>query len=169
MLRQVGASSWIGRLGITLLILSLGRIPIPVPGFLGEIRPDSPDVFCTEWASSDHSPEAAAPCRFAIHWHWVVLSTSALCGSESEIGNESADCHPDWDSCEHDPSPQFVSTRPGRRHLSPTDLPPSGEFPALLAGHSSSTARSTLAPRSRNFAATYPRRTSSALLQRWVC
>ena len=171
MFRRVGSKSWLGRLGIILLILSLGRVPLPIPAFHGPDHSGSSDPLCL--GQDDCRPdrqEGASGPRKSVRWHWVILNASALCGLPSAIGSEAAECHPDWSSCEHDPSPQFLVTAKSRRIVNPFTLSLLGDLSALAAGRPRALARPVPAPTARNFVATYPHRTSiSSLLQRWTC
>src|SRR4051794_20169152 len=101
MLRRLVSNSWLARLGITLLILSLARVPLPIPDF------SNYTVLCQGHDHPDGTPTGST----SIQWRWVVLSTAALCGSNSSVGSEDPDCHPDCSSCEHDPSPHFLHSR----------------------------------------------------------
>ena len=166
MFRRVGSKSWPGRLGIILLILGLGRVPLPIPVLHADGRSDPAGPICL---NQEHPGAAKGPDKFA-RWRWVVLNASSLCGSPSAIGSEASECHPDWSSCEHDPSPQFLVTGKSRRFANPSTIPLPDDLPALMAGRSRALARPVPALAARNFVATYPPRTSLAsLLQRWTC
>ena len=166
MFRRVGSKSWPGRLGIILLILGLGRVPLPIPVLHADGHSDPAGPICL---NQEHPGAAKGPDKSA-RWRWVVLNTSALCGSPSAIGSEASECHPDWSSCEHDPSPQFLVTGQSRRFANPSTIPLPDDLPALMAGRSRALARPVPALAARNFVATYPPGISlSSLLQRWTC
>ena len=171
MFRRVGSKSWLGRLGIILLILSLGRVPLPIPVLHGNGHSDPAGPICLhrEFQVPDR-PDVARGHSKLVRIQWLVLNTSALCGTPSAIGSEEAACHPDWSSCEHDPSPQFMVTGKSRRFAKPFSVPLADDLPALMAGRSWALARPVPALTARNFVASYPARTSLAsLLQRWTC
>jgi hypothetical protein len=159
MFRRVGSKSWLGRLGIILLILSLGRVPLPVLDFQGAKHVDAPGHLAG-------GPQGGS----ALRLHWVVLNSSALCGSATELGDETPDCHPDGSSCEHDPSPQFVSAKPTRRVASRFTVSPGEKLQATFTASLPTLVKAAPSFRARSFAASYPPGISPAsLLQRWVC
>ena len=176
MFRRVDSKGWLGRLGIMLLILGLGRVPLPIPVPHGKAEAGESGPVClnqehleSDCPTSDCTDDASGIDK-SVRWHWVVLNTSALCGMPSAIGSEEAECHPDWSSCEHDPSPHFLINGQSRRFANPSSVPHADDLPALTVERPRALARPVPALLARNFVATYPPRTSLAsLFQRWTC
>lgn len=171
MFRRLGSRSRLGRLGIALLILSLARVPVPVPDFIGSSDGEVVDGSCLNSDNSADQLSTRSPRRTpGLFWRWVVINTASLCGSSSSIGSDAASCHPDWTSCQHDPSPQFLHTRTVPRVANPLVIPSIDDLRASLAWRSGASPRPILALLARNYHGTFPDRTClSSLLSRWNC
>ncbi len=169
MFARLGPKGLLGRLGIILLILGLGRLPLPVPTLHG---PGHTELALDDEAEDCPAPEGGGPAAScSVRWHWIVLNSSSLCGATKAVGTETPDCHPDWSACEHDPSPQFLAAGQSRRlNLAALASTPTSEFPAASAGLSPLLAGPGLANLARLLAARHPLPNSTRpLLQRWNC
>ena len=169
MFARLGPKGVLGRLGIILLILGLGRLPLPVPTLHG---PGHPEFALDDEAGDCPDSEGERPTAGrSVRWHWIVLNTSALCGATTVVGTGTPDCHPDWSACEHDPSPQFLATGQSRRlNLAALASTPTGDFPAPAVGLSPLLTGPGLANLARLLAACHPLPSSTRpLLQRWNC
>lgn len=160
----------VGRVGISLLILSLFHVPLPKPDFHNVRHHDAPGQVCEY---HDHllrwHPDATAAQDVALfHWHWFLLSDSA----DMDGPGDGAAIHAHvtgWDAPSIDVGPPVVTQGPGRPHdaivpnfqtllaILPLDFGRIGIIrPGPFPIHA--------------FSATFAPQTSlSCLLQRWSC
>jgi hypothetical protein len=170
-MRRNGWTTWVRRLGVTLLILNLAHVPLPLADFhvighlhgVGQICPLHDHLL--RWHASEGASENPV-----LHFHWAFLSepvpdtategpafhadvADPLDAKLSDLLPESA-VAASMRSMVERPSPALLVGL----HLEPS---PGGTHHAVSAGS---------APAFRNFAATFPPHLPTASrLQRWVC
>jgi hypothetical protein len=170
-MRRHGWTTWVGRLGVTLLILSLARVPLPLADFhaIGHLHGAGQTCPLHDHLLRWHASEAASE-KPVLHFHWTFLSEPVPDTSTEGLVSD-ADVADPPDAKLNDLLPESAVAasmrsmvqRPTRALLAGLLLEPSagGRHHAVSAGS---------VPAFRNFAATFPPHLPTAsLLQRWVC
>ena len=155
MFRRVGSKSWLGRLGIILLILSLGRVPLPVLELQGPEQVDAPN-------GSRADPRAGGGPLALGRPEFLGGCGSATERNERRIATPTgrpASMTPARNSCSRS-RPALAS-----RHK----VSPGGQPQATFTASLRTPVKTAPSLWARSFAATYPPHLTASLLQRWVC
>lgn len=156
-------------LGIALLILGVGHVPLPRADFHNIRHHDGPGEVCGLHAHLLRwHPDADAAVDVALlHWHWAPPDAP----QGSDHGSVARLTAPDWMGMSPDEAPRWAPTPPPR--LIDRPVAPTSPIASILAfvepRHAWASMRA--GPRTAHaFGATFaPRVSRNALLQLWTC